>query len=148
MASLQLRLGVLAMITKTADRVGIGYLSAVGLERVRPGHTRVPSGQRTDGEAGLLPGGCMAGDQSCYLIRVNPAFHPDRMPGSLRRGQRPVPWASGLTSSGRGGWCRVGSPAWRAVGCGLWQRLADDHGATVAYPTLHNYVVRRSGRVN
>jgi hypothetical protein len=25
----------------------------------------------------------------------------------------------------------------------IWQRLADDHGATVAYPTLRTYVVGR-----
>jgi hypothetical protein len=25
----------------------------------------------------------------------------------------------------------------------IWQRLADDHGTTVAYPTLRTYVVGR-----
>jgi hypothetical protein len=31
----------------------------------------------------------------------------------------------------------------------IWQRLADDHGTTVAYPTLRTYVVsRRAGQVN
>ncbi len=25
----------------------------------------------------------------------------------------------------------------------IWQRLADDHGVTVAYPTLRTYVVGR-----
>lgn len=25
----------------------------------------------------------------------------------------------------------------------IWQRLADDHGTTVAYPTLRTYVTRR-----
>ena len=29
----------------------------------------------------------------------------------------------------------------------IWQRLADDHGATVAYPTLRTYVTsKRAGR--
>ena len=28
----------------------------------------------------------------------------------------------------------------------IWQRLADDHGATVAYPTLRTYVIGRRTR--
>ena len=27
----------------------------------------------------------------------------------------------------------------------IWQRLADDHGVTVAYPTLRTYVTSRRG---
>ena len=27
----------------------------------------------------------------------------------------------------------------------IWQRLADDHGTTVAYPTLRTYVTNRRG---
>ena len=29
----------------------------------------------------------------------------------------------------------------------IWQRLADDHGTTVAYPTLRTYVVSRRPRM-
>jgi hypothetical protein len=41
-------------------------------------------------------------------------------------------------------WSRAESDADPAIATAtIWQRLADDHGTTVAYPTLRTYVVGR-----
>lgn len=69
-----------------ANRVGIGYLIAVGLERVRPWHPHVPPGQGANGKPGPFPGHRMAGDQPGHLIKVESVFHPDRMAGQRRSG--------------------------------------------------------------
>ena len=71
---------LLASADGNTYRIGLCHLPSIFPQRIGPCPACVSPGDRTDGQAGLVPRAGMPQDQPGYLIKIDPAFHAARMP--------------------------------------------------------------------